>query len=401
MSAHTAERLRAASARDLRLLAGIPISIAHLRWTSDRSVTESFRRAVDAMIEMRDAGSFRHVGLSNVGRDQLEYVLTKTEVASVSNSYSVADQADDDLVDLTARKGIAYLPWLPLRPGSAGQSRALRAWADELGASPAQVALAWLLQRAPNIVPIPGTSTVRHLEENVAAADVRAPRSRDARAQRAHIHFPSERSERDGDLMSVAPDSPALTASQLATLADLGEERTASAGDILYRIGDERYPFIAILEGEVAVLDAAGNEITRHGPSKFLGEVNLLSGQAAFVTAMASTPLRYIAVEREALRALLFEDGPLSSLVLATFIARREALQQVAGLGLEIVGPQSSAPTRRLVEFARNNRLPFTWRTPEGPDDPDAAALVAGLDPSNLPLVRLPGGVEMHAPSPA
>ncbi len=201
--------------------------------------------------------------------------------------------------------------------------------------------------------------------------------------------------------MSVVPDSPALTASQLAMLADLGEERTASAGDILYRIGDERYPFIAILEGEVAVLDAAGNEITRHTPSKFLGEVNLLSGQAAFVTAMASTPLRYIAVEREALRGLLFEDGPLSSLVLATFIARREALQQVAGLGLEIVGPQASAPTRRLVEFARNNRLPFTWRTPEGPDDPDAAVLVAGTDPSNLPLVRLPGGVEMHAPSPA
>jgi thioredoxin reductase (NADPH) len=198
-----------------------------------------------------------------------------------------------------------------------------------------------------------------------------------------------------------APDSPTLTASQLATIAGLGEERTASEGDTLYRIGDERYPFIAILEGEVAVLDAAGGEITRHGPSKFLGEVNLLSGQAAFVTAMAAKPLRYIAIEREALRALLFEDGPLSSLVLATFIARREALQEIAGLGLEIIGPHSSASTRRLLEFARGNRLPFTWRNPEGADDPEAAALVAGLDPPNLPLVRLPGGVEMRAPSPA
>ena len=139
-----------------------------------------------------------------------------------------------------------------------------------------------------------------------------------------------------------------MTASQLATIAALGEERTASEGDTLYRIGDESYPFIAILEGEVAVLDAAGNEITRHGPSRFLGEVNLLSGQAAFVTAVAATPLRYIAVEREALRSLLFEDGPLSSLVLATFIARREALQQVAGLGIEIVGPHSSPATMRL-----------------------------------------------------
>jgi thioredoxin reductase (NADPH) len=197
-----------------------------------------------------------------------------------------------------------------------------------------------------------------------------------------------------------APDSPVLTTSQLATIAGLGEERTASEGDTLYRIGDERYPFIAILEGEVAVLDAAGNEITRHGPSKFLGEVNLLSGQAAFVTAMAAKPLRYIAVDREALRSLLFDDGPLSSLVLATFIARREALQQVSGLGVEVIGPHSSAPTRRLVEFARSNRLPFTWRNPELTDDSDAAALVAGVDPSELPLVRLPGGVEMRAPSP-
>jgi thioredoxin reductase (NADPH) len=200
--------------------------------------------------------------------------------------------------------------------------------------------------------------------------------------------------------MADAPDSPGLTASQLATLAELGEQRTASAGDVLYRIGDERYPFVAILEGEVAVLDAAGNEIVRHGQSKFLGEVNLLSGQAAFVTAIAATPVRYIAVEREALRGLLFEDGPLSSLVLATFIERREALQQVSGLGLEIIGPHTSAATRRLVEYARTNRLPFTWRTPDPVGDPDAAALVSGIDPSNLPLVRLPGGVEMHAPSP-
>jgi pyridoxine 4-dehydrogenase len=175
VSAHTPERLHAAIERDLRLLVGIPVSIAHLRWTSDGAVGESFRDALDAMIEMREAGRFRHIGLSAVGRDQLEYALTKTEVATVSNSYSVSDQTDDDLVDFTARKGIAYLPWLPLRPGSARQSHALRAWADELGARPAQVALAWLLQRAPNIVPIPGTSSVQHLEENLAAADVVLP----------------------------------------------------------------------------------------------------------------------------------------------------------------------------------------------------------------------------------
>ena len=98
-----------------------------------------------------------------------------------------------------------------------------------------------------------------------------------------------------------APDSPALTPSQLARLAELGEERTANVGDVLYQVGDDLYPFIAIIEGEVAILDAAGNEIVRHGPSKFLGELNLLSGQSVFVTAKVTEPLRYIAVERDVL----------------------------------------------------------------------------------------------------
>src|SRR3954454_10476419 len=184
----------------------------------------------------------------------------------------------------------------------------------------------------------------------------------------------------------IAIDSPPLSVSQLATLAALGEERTAGVGDVLYRVGDRRYPFIAILEGEVAILDAAGQEILRHGPSRFLGELNLLSGQAVFVTAVVTQPLRYIAVERDALRGLLYDDGPLSELVLSAFIARREALQTVEGLGLEIVGARSSEATMRMVGFARSNRLPFTWHE-EMPVDGAA------------PLVRLPGGVELRGPS--
>jgi thioredoxin reductase (NADPH) len=177
-----------------------------------------------------------------------------------------------------------------------------------------------------------------------------------------------------------------LSASQLATLAELGVERMADVGDVLYRVGDERYPFIAILEGEVAILDPAGHEILRHGPSRFLGELNLLSGQAVFVTAVVTQPLRYIAVDRDVIRERLFEDGPLSDLVLSTFIARREALQTVEGLGLEIVGPHSSPATRRMLDFVRSNRLPFSWRD-EVPAD------------GASPLVRLPGGAELRAPS--
>src|SRR3569833_1971644 len=116
------------------------------------------------------------------------------------------------------------------------------------------------------------------------------------------------------------PTGGILSAAQLETLAAVGEERTANVGDVLFRVGDARYPFIAIREGEAAVLDPAGHEIVRHGPSGFLGEMNLLTGQTVYLTAVATKPMRYVAVAREALRDLLFEDGPLSALVLSTFI---------------------------------------------------------------------------------
>ncbi len=126
--------------------------------------------------------------------------------------------------------------------------------------------------------------------------------------------------------------------------------------------------------------------LVRHGPSGFLGELNLLSGQTVFVTAVVTQPLRYIAVDRDDLRGLLFEDGPLSDMVLATFMSRRAALQQVEGIGIEIVGPRSSEATLRLIDVVRANRLPFTWHD-ESP---------SGFEP---PLVRLPGGVELKQPS--
>jgi len=183
------------------------------------------------------------------------------------------------------------------------------------------------------------------------------------------------------------PASRALSSSQLETLAEHGKRRTAQVGDVLYTVGDETYPFIAIEEGEVAILDAAGNEIVRHGPSGFLGELNLLSGQTVFVTAVVKQPLRYIEVERDVLRKLLFDDAPLSDLLLSAFIDRREALQRVEGIGVEVVGPRASDATMRMLGFLRANRLPFTWRD-EVPAD--------GEQP---PVIRLPGGVEMKHPS--
>ena len=191
-----------------------------------------------------------------------------------------------------------------------------------------------------------------------------------------------------------------LSPAQLELLAAHGEERTAAAGDTLFQVGDRRYPLIAILEGEAAVLDADGNELIRHGPSGFLGEVNLLSGQTVYLTAVATKPMRYIAVEREQLRELLVEHGTLSDVILTAFMARREALQQRDGIGLEVLGPRSSASTRALVDYLRRNRLPFTWTDTEREGEAPARDAVEDDADRGLPLVRLPGGPELRNPSP-
>jgi thioredoxin reductase (NADPH) len=193
------------------------------------------------------------------------------------------------------------------------------------------------------------------------------------------------------------PSSRVLSSSQLETLAEHGEERTAEIGEKLYEIGDASYPFVAIVEGEVAILDGAGGEIIRHGRAGFLGEMNLLSGQTVFLTAVVTEPLRYIAVDREVLRRLLFEDGSLSDLLLSAFVERRELLQQREGIGIEIVGPPGSDETRHTLDFARHLRLPHTWLNPE--ESEEAAALLEGAEPGEIPIVRLPGGGELRAPS--
>src|SRR4051794_15091908 len=187
-----------------------------------------------------------------------------------------------------------------------------------------------------------------------------------------------------------------LSDSELTTLRRHGEERTADTGDVLFRVGDRIYPFIAILEGEAAILDAQGTEIVRHGPHGFLGELNLLSGQTVYLTAVATRPMRYIAVERDELRRLLFDDEELADTVTSAFVRRRDRLQQIDGIGVEVIGPRSDVATRSIVEYVRRNRLPHVWRDT---DEPQHAALVDGLLPSQLPVVLLPGGQRLEAPS--
>ncbi len=194
----------------------------------------------------------------------------------------------------------------------------------------------------------------------------------------------------------AAPISDRLSQGHIELLAAAGEERTAEAGDLLFRVGDKRYPFIAILEGEASIEDPKGNEIIRHGANGFLGEMNLLSGQTVFLNGVARSPIRYIAVEREVLRTLLFEHSSLSDLLLPAFTRRREVLQQY-DLGIEIFGPRSSEPTRRIIEFAKRSRLPYDWRDPAS--DRAAADLLADLDDDRVPVVRLPGGTVLSGPT--
>src|SRR5258708_12044764 len=144
------------------------------------------------------------------------------------------------------------------------------------------------------------------------------------------------------------PASRVLLRSQLALIAEHGEERTAEVGTGLLKIGDDTYSFSALLEGEAEVLDESGHEIVRHGPSGFLGEINLLTGQTVFVTVRVTKPMRYIAVERERLRELLFEDSALSDLLLSAFVERRELLQQREDVGTQLVGSHDSHATPPL-----------------------------------------------------
>src|SRR5215211_9553917 len=127
--------------------------------------------------------------------------------------------------------------------------------------------------------------------------------------------------------------------------------------------------------------------------------MNLLTGQTVYVDGVVTEPMRYIAVDREHLPPLLFEDAALADVLLNTFIRRREILQQREGVGFEVIGPRSSAATRHLLDYARRGRLPHVWRDTERDDDSGAAAIVAGLEPDELPLVRLPGGTELRNPS--
>lgn len=144
-------------------------------------VEGSLEEPLAALAELQARGLVRHIGLSNVTARQVEDGRRICPIVCVQNLYNLAQRGDDSLIDTLARQGIAYVPFFPLGGFTPLQSEVLSAVSAELGSTPSQVALAWLLQRSPNILPIPGTASPKHLRENLAAASVRLPEAALAR----------------------------------------------------------------------------------------------------------------------------------------------------------------------------------------------------------------------------
>jgi pyridoxine 4-dehydrogenase len=128
--------------------------------------------SVGELVALRDEGKIRHIGLSNVDPDQVERASALTPIVSVQNRYNPSDRASDDVVELAEAQGFAFIPWAPVGGYQPGEGEGLTTVAKRRGVSPVQVAIAWQLARSRQILPIPGTSSVAHLEENVAAASI-------------------------------------------------------------------------------------------------------------------------------------------------------------------------------------------------------------------------------------
>jgi thioredoxin reductase (NADPH) len=193
---------------------------------------------------------------------------------------------------------------------------------------------------------------------------------------------------------------PRLSDAQIEALAARGERRQTWRGEVLFREGDERYDFFVVLEGKVAIIDPDGGEepvIAVHGPRRFLGELSLLTGQAAFFTAVVAEPGEVLVVPVERLRALVGQDPAMGDLILRAYLLRREMLIGL-GAGFQIVGSRFSPDTRRLREFAARNRLPHRWIDLEEDEAAETLLRQLGVAPEETPVV-IWGGRVLRNPS--
>jgi len=165
------EHLREACEGSLRRLKVDRIDLYQLHRIDPRVPAEE---SLGTVAELREEGKIRHVGLSEVRVEEIQQAREIIPIASVQNRYNLTDRNYEDVLDFCEREGIGFIPWFPLATGNlARPGGPLDEMAARRGVAPSQIALAWLLMRSPVMLPIPGTSSVAHLEENVAAADLR------------------------------------------------------------------------------------------------------------------------------------------------------------------------------------------------------------------------------------
>ncbi|MDQ3927125.1 MAG: aldo/keto reductase, partial [Actinomycetota bacterium] len=165
------EHLREACEGSLRRLKVDRIDLYQLHRIDPRVPAEE---SLGTLAELREEGKIRHVGLSEVRVEEIQQAREIVPIASVQNRYNLTDRNYEDVLDFCEREGIGFIPWFPLATGNlARPGGPLDEMAARRGVAPSQIALAWLLMRSPVMLPIPGTSSVAHLEENVAAADLR------------------------------------------------------------------------------------------------------------------------------------------------------------------------------------------------------------------------------------
>jgi thioredoxin reductase (NADPH) len=206
----------------------------------------------------------------------------------------------------------------------------------------------------------------------------------------------------DGVLLSQAGRSPVLDAAQLEVLGSYGTQHAVSPGDVLFAEGDETYDLIVVLDGEVEIVANDGRPeetvIAAYGPSQFLGEIGLLTGQRAFLAAVARTAGQVLRVPVAQVRVVMAQEELLSELLLRTFLIRHANLTRI-GSGLTLIGSRFAADTRRILEVLARNRLASSWLDLEG--SPQAEAMLRELDVpvDALPIVIVPGRPLLRNPS--
>src|SRR5713101_9239601 len=195
---------------------------------------------------------------------------------------------------------------------------------------------------------------------------------------------------------------PILSGAQLEVLHRYGTEQPVAIGDVLFRDGDETYDLIVLLEGEARIVEhyAQPDEfvIVTYRPGEFMGEIGLLTGQRAYLTAVVSAPGRVLRIPVPQVHTIMDQELELSELILRAFLVRHSRLTRL-GSGLTLVGSRFDVNTRRLLEVLSRNRLSSRWLDLEG--DPAAEAFLRRLNVpvANLPIVVVPGGELLRNPS--